>query len=213
MAISDAQYKFIYVDVGCNGRLSDGGIFNKCSFAKAMDMNKLSLPEPAPLPGREKAVPFVLVADDAFALRPNLMKPFPGEDLSAKERVHNLRLSRARHVVENSFGISAKRFQVLRKPIHLDADKTKRVTLAVCALHNFLIEKNLTRLGRSVDSYDSTGNFIPGQWRQENVAQPMQETEEMPETYISEDAKEIREEFASYFVSLMGELEWQYDYI
>ncbi|XP_039948597.1 protein ANTAGONIST OF LIKE HETEROCHROMATIN PROTEIN 1-like [Bactrocera tryoni] len=33
MAVVDASYKYLYIDVGCNGRISDGGIFSKCSSA------------------------------------------------------------------------------------------------------------------------------------------------------------------------------------
>jgi DDE superfamily endonuclease len=40
MGIADAEYKFLYVDVGRNGRFSDGGVFNRCSFAQAMDNNQ-----------------------------------------------------------------------------------------------------------------------------------------------------------------------------
>ena len=29
MAIVDADYKFIYMDIGCNGRVSDGGVFGR----------------------------------------------------------------------------------------------------------------------------------------------------------------------------------------
>ena len=27
MGLVDADYKFVYMDVGCNGRISDGGVF------------------------------------------------------------------------------------------------------------------------------------------------------------------------------------------
>ena len=32
MALVYADYKFLYVDVGANGRISDGGVFKGCSF-------------------------------------------------------------------------------------------------------------------------------------------------------------------------------------
>ena len=59
MAVVDAEYKFLYIDVGCNDRISDGGVFSKCSLQLALDTNKLNLPSPRPLSGREDNVPFV----------------------------------------------------------------------------------------------------------------------------------------------------------
>lgn len=64
MAIADAEYKFLYIDMGCNGRVSDGGVFNKCSFGVAMNNRALNLPESSTLRGRTMNLPFVLVADD-----------------------------------------------------------------------------------------------------------------------------------------------------
>lgn len=83
MAICDGDYRFIYIDVGCNGRVSDGGVFNNSSFANALENGSLHLPAPEPLPGRSMDVPYVIVADDAFAIKPHIMKPFSGHHFSA----------------------------------------------------------------------------------------------------------------------------------
>lgn len=74
MGIADAEYKLLYVDVGWNGRFSDG-VFNRYNFGQAMDTNLLGLPALEPLPGQELPVAYVLVAVGAFALRPKFMKP------------------------------------------------------------------------------------------------------------------------------------------
>lgn len=215
MAVADAEYKFTYIDVGCNGRISDGGVFNKCTFAAAMDENQLHFPNPSPLPGRTKPVPFVLVADDAFAMKPNIMKPYPGQQLNASQRVFNYRLSRARRVVENAFGILSSRFRVLRRPIHLDAMKTKSVTLACCALHNYLMTKATATYAPNplVDRYGSDGTLIPGEWRNEPMRESCELMEEIATKYVPESAKQIREEFENYFMSNIGELPWQFQKI
>lgn len=145
MALANANYKFTYIDVGCNGRISDGGVFNRCSLSNAMDTNSLNLPEATPLPNRDEPVPYVIVADDAFALKNYLLKPYPFRNLNATQRIFNYRLSRARRVVENVFGILAARFRVLGKPIALYPSNAKKVTLAVCALHNFIMSRNRSR--------------------------------------------------------------------
>lgn len=164
MGIADAEYKLTYIDVGCNGRISDGGVLNKCSFVHALETDRLHLPEPKPSPGRELPVPFLLVADDAFALKPNILKPHTGRDLSGLQRIFNYRLSRARRVIENVFGIMSARFRVLRSPISLDANKTKKIGLACCVLHNFLMTQNKNAYAPvgMFDRYDSDGNLIPG---------------------------------------------------
>jgi len=43
MAIVDANYKFIRVNVGTYGRSSDGGIFSNSNIGKALAANKLYL--------------------------------------------------------------------------------------------------------------------------------------------------------------------------
>ena len=36
MAIVDADYKFTFCDVGCQSRISDGGVFKNSSFTQAL---------------------------------------------------------------------------------------------------------------------------------------------------------------------------------
>ena len=65
MALVDANRKFIYIDVGTNGRASDGGIFGECSMVRAID-NPLGILPSRPLPGRTTDTPFVILGDDAY---------------------------------------------------------------------------------------------------------------------------------------------------
>lgn len=213
MAIADGEYRLIYVDVGCNGRISDGGVFNKCSFAVALEKDKLNLPKLTALPNRDLPVPHLLVADDAFAMKPNLLKPHVGRDLTGLQRIFNYRLSRARRIIENVFGLIAARFRVLRKPINVDADKTRRITLACCALHNFMMSQNVGVYAPTgtFDRYNADGSFVPGEWRGETTETNLYPIE--PGTaYIANDAKKIREEYEQYFVN-EGDISWQYDLI
>ena len=78
MALVDGSYKFRFADVGCNGRVSDGGVFGQCGLSTFLSDGNTCLPAPESLhSGSDKAMPFVVVADDAFPLRNNLMKPYP----------------------------------------------------------------------------------------------------------------------------------------
>jgi len=36
MAVADYNYCFTYIDVGCNGIVSDGGVFKNCSLYPAL---------------------------------------------------------------------------------------------------------------------------------------------------------------------------------
>ena len=49
LAVVDANYKFIYVNVGCYGRISDGGVFKNSSLSSALEENLLEVPSPRQL--------------------------------------------------------------------------------------------------------------------------------------------------------------------
>lgn len=78
MAVVDADYNFLYADVSCHGRISDGGVFRNTSFFKQLEEQKLEIPPAEKLIGREKAVPYVFVADEAFPFKENILRPYPG---------------------------------------------------------------------------------------------------------------------------------------
>lgn len=123
-AIVDASYNFIYVNIGCQGRISDGGVFKGTGFQKLLENTTLNLPKGQILPGMEKLIPHVFVADDAFPLCPNIMKPYSGhQKKGSSKRIYNYRCSRARRIVENVFGILNSTFRVFRKPLLLQPEK------------------------------------------------------------------------------------------
>lgn len=216
-AVVDGTFNFMYVNVGCQGRISDGGVFSHTQFKEALDNGTLDLPHPTALPGRDKPVPYTFVGDDAFGLSVNLMKPYQGQhEKGSAKRIFNYRLSRARRIVENVFGIMSSVFRVLQKPMLVNPDTAKQVTLACVHLHNYLRHSETSR-----KKYTPVGTFdgedrdndtrIPGSWRNQLSHNPSivpipcnASTDTGPV-----EAENIRTEFAEYFISNVGSVPWQ----
>jgi hypothetical protein len=210
MALVDADYNFTYVDVGCNGRASDGGVYSNSSLCKAIERNLLHFPEDATLPKSTKKVPFVIVADDAFRLSKRMMKPC-GQRSCQEEKVFNYRLSRARRVVENAFGILANRFQILQRDINLHVEKVQSITLACCALHNYIKQKDGKKFYMGgIDGENTTNiSFTEGDWRP-NVY--MTNLERCAGNRSADEPIQIRKCFTNYFNN-EGFVPWQWEAI
>ncbi|XP_031165435.1 protein ALP1-like [Sander lucioperca] len=140
LVVVDARYLFRVVDVGAFGRSSDGGTLAASAFGAALRGDKLGLPEDALIPGAEYLgpMPHVFVGDEAFPLRRNLLRPYPGRDLTQPRRTFNSRLSRARRVVENAFGILAAQWRIYHRVIGVSPENADAIVKATVALHNFL---------------------------------------------------------------------------
>ena len=111
-ALVDANYNFMFVDVGYQGRISDSGVFTNPELYKKLETKTLCLPQPVPLNVREKSVPYFFILDEAFPLSENFVKVYPGQHpKNSKERISNSRICRARRVVENVFGLSSSGFE------------------------------------------------------------------------------------------------------
>ena len=141
LAICDAQYCFRFVDIGDTGRHSDGGVFANSNFGKQLLSNQLGIPPPECLASVGE-LPFCFVADAAFPLKSNVMRPYPGKNITEEQRIFNYRLSRARRVIENSFGIFSSRWRIFRRPIIGSPEKVVVITKAACCLHNYLQLQN-----------------------------------------------------------------------
>ncbi|XP_058823886.1 putative nuclease HARBI1 [Topomyia yanbarensis] len=141
--------------------------------------------DPAPLPGTSDKFPFVFVADEAFALDVNVMKPYALKALDKNRLVYNEKLSRARVTIENAFGILASRFGVFQKPIYLSPEKSAIVTMAACYLHNFLAQENpdYFHINCCEESCDRTIPSVKSTLSRNSTT----------------NAKEIREKYCSYF--------------
>ncbi|KAL4119830.1 hypothetical protein QTP88_012595 [Uroleucon formosanum] len=93
LAICDANYCFIAVDIGDYGKNSDSSIFKNSIFYQRLIKKELNIPENSSFPeGEESKLPFVIVGDEAFGLSQNVMRPYGGKHLSTQKKVFNYRL-------------------------------------------------------------------------------------------------------------------------
>ncbi|KAK0138985.1 hypothetical protein N1851_024459 [Merluccius polli] len=110
--------------------------FTHSGLYKSMDQGLLNCP-PEPLTNSDIMMLYRFVGDEAYPLRPDLMKPYPYRQMGHSQRVLNYHVSRARRVVEKMhFGILANNFRVFRSTICLDVVIT--ILLACIFLHAFV---------------------------------------------------------------------------
>lgn len=150
----------------------------------------------------QKVLPYVFVFDDAFGLKTHMMKPFPSQNLPIDERIFNYRLSRARRVIENTFGLAASRFRIFRRPIIANVAKAKVVTKAVVTLHNFLMSRNFSNAHqycpRNYIYHENATGFASGELRSnENDILGLQPLGRVESNNYSLDASSVRQGFRS----------------
>lgn len=223
LAVADANSKFIAIDVGSFGREGDAGdsnislfiifdrksflngyflmigIFAKSNLGKAIRQNLFDVPPPTELPDTNIITPYVFLGDEAFPLLPNLLKPYSREQ-SLNDRskaIFNYRLSRARRVVENSFGILSQRFRILNTPINLNIETVSNLVTSACILHNMMIEEK-SRINSINDMNETAapnnlGSFIE--------IDPLDNS-----GFVN--SQEIRDSFKNYY-NTVGAVSWQ----
>ena len=165
MAVADSSYRFLYVDVSAEGGVGDGGTWFKCSLHDAIDEKRVGFPEDSKLPNDDTPIPFHLVGDDAFALKTWMMKPYSHQSQVPEERIFSYRLSRARRVVENAFGLLQTRLRVFGTTFQQAPALVKTIAMCGCVLHNLILER-YPFPQQEVDHEGAEHNLVRGTWRQ-----------------------------------------------
>ena len=198
LAVVDADCMFRVIDVGGYGRNSDGGTLGNSAFGEALKDGTLDLPENSIIPGAEPRgpLPHVFVGDEAFPLRSNLLRPFPGTNLSREKRLFNYRLSRARLTVECAFGILSSQWRMYRRVIGVNPAKAEACVKATCILHNYIRRSRRGARGSPAAS--------PGQ----EGSAGLQEAPRLGSNNAARAAIHVRDAFTAYF-NAEGAVPWQ----
>ncbi|RVE43036.1 hypothetical protein evm_012307 [Chilo suppressalis] len=197
LAVADAKYRFVIVDVGAYGRNSDGGILDHSKLGLKLQNDTLNIPQNVSLRGITEELPYVFVADEAFPLTKNIMRPYPANQLAnIEKRVFNYRLSRARRIVESAFGILQSRFEIFQRRMQVQAKYIDNIILACCSLHNYIINNATTELPNPLQESDilegSVDNNVVGD-----------------DDIIMCEGMVVRDQFKQYFNSEHGSVSWQ----
>ncbi|XP_068082037.1 uncharacterized protein [Anabrus simplex] len=200
LALVDANYNFIAVDIGSYGKNSDGGVWAHSNIGKAFEQDALSVPGYTQLPGSSVAVPHVIEGDEAFPLKSYIMRPYPGQQLDRTKRIFNYRLSRARRVVENTFGILTQKFRIYNRRIQSKPESVDNIILVTCVLHNFIRKYDDSVFTLINETSDSTN--------QEFVNPQLQNLHPRGGNSTRE-AFCIRDKLKDYFCSEAGSVPWQ----
>ena len=188
-------------------------------LGKKFEQGALSIPQATSLDGcLYDPLPYFLVGDEIFPLKTYLMRHYPGSTLTKNKSVYNYRHSRARRVIENSFGILVSRWRIFNTPIHAKPKNVEKVVLAAMALHNYLRQTdNASYCPQGyIDSSRATGDIVPGHWRNEVSASTNDGIANVPAlrgSRRSEDALHKIDSLMEYTNSDLGSLSWQLDYV
>lgn len=170
----------------------------------------MNLPENGKLGASQDEVPYLILGDEAFPLKPWLMRPFPGKNLDLQKRVFNYRLSRARRIVENAFGIWAARWRILHSVMDCDNDLCHLIIKSTLILHNFLRTVADNQFTEDRDRPD--GSVEVGNWRgDEDMSE--HSIPRLGSNNYSSQASSIRDLFTDYFMSHEGSLPHQENYV
>lgn len=144
--------------MGAYGKNSDEGIFLNSNFGRALEHDQINVPSGRTLPGTNVELPIVIVGDEGFPLKSYMMRPYPGKSLTDDKRIFNYRLSRARRISENAFGILVQKFRIFSRRLQAKPENITTVILTACTHYNFIRQNEGSNLAALNENNDITEN-------------------------------------------------------
>ncbi|XP_071490827.1 putative nuclease HARBI1 [Diadema antillarum] len=90
LALVDAEYKSIWIELGGKGLMSDSQIFTDSELFECLEDGSVGLPPPCRLPGENQPdIPYFILGDDAFGL-----KSYMRRGMTDEQGICNYRISR-----------------------------------------------------------------------------------------------------------------------
>ncbi|KAI8493838.1 hypothetical protein Bbelb_281850 [Branchiostoma belcheri] len=207
LALVDSNYKVLWASVGSPGSDSDCGVFNRSNLQLSLSEGTMGFPDPEPIPNDDIDTGYFLIGDDAFPLRTFLLKPYSQRYLDVEARVFNYRLSRARRVVENAFGVLALRYTCLLTTLAVGTEAATDIIEACLTLHNVLRIRYPFRHNVNMDDEDDDYELVPGAWRTAAVMREVAHEGRGPRA--TAEGKRLRAYSKEYFNSDAGSVPWQ----
>ena len=138
--VAGADYKILTATMGHAGNSHDSTIMRKHSFWK----NREQIFPQGSRVIEGVTIKYFEIGDSAFPLTTRSMKPFTHNKLTDAQAYYNYRLSSARMVVEQTFGLLKGRFRILLFTNESSITTVNVITIACCILHNMCIVREVT---------------------------------------------------------------------
>jgi len=165
-----------------------------------LEENSLEVPLPEAVGDKGPVLLYVIVANEAFALKNYMMRPYcRNQNLDERKKIFNYRLSRARCVIESAFGILVAKWKIYRKPIIASLTLGRNIVKATCCLHNLIIscesEHKYYSISKPTDVHVTSDDLC-------NLTDKR--------CYPRKNVANIRDTFAAYFEE-DGAIPWQWE--
>ncbi|KPJ00652.1 PREDICTED: uncharacterized protein LOC106123115 isoform X2 [Papilio xuthus] len=143
-AISDADYKFIAVEiVGKESkRYRNPFHFSASKFKKLLENQQFNVPPGQKLPGCDLTLPHVLLGNAGYPLKTYLLRPYPSLKADNGKKTFNGRLLRARGTIDFAFGILTDKWRIFLKSLETNTNHAAQIIKVACLLHNIVRDKD-----------------------------------------------------------------------